>query len=127
LSSSGEFNGFSQSKAEVNEYKLFEESLETNSEQQVLKENHNNSSQLISNNRNKRKFNKFEIEHWVFTNIFKIDLSHNFLTSDSMYFFGTILGNCSNLITLNLSFNHLGYEGGIVLFKNLIQLKNNSE
>ena len=67
--------------------------------------------------------NAYMVEHWVFTNIFKIDLSHNFLTASSMYFLGIILGNCTNIVTLDLSFNHLGEQGGIVLFKNLIQLK----
>lgn len=71
--------------------------------------------------------NAYTMEHWVFTNIFKIDLSHNFLTASSMYFLGIVLCNCTNIVTLDLSFNHLGEQGGIILFKNLIRLKRNNQ
>jgi hypothetical protein len=97
-------------------------SLLLNSEGIRVIESENSTDRLSS-----MKKNIFSVEHWIFTNLFKIDLSHNFLTSNSMYYLGVILNNCTNLITLDLSFNHIGEKGGIILFKNLIRLKKNTK
>ena len=101
--------------------KTFDKSLATISEQ---KPKQGSGSELLNE---LTEEGDFKLEHWLFTNLFKIDLGHNFLGPQSMCFLGVILGNCSNLVTLDLSFNLLGEQGGIVLFKNLIRLKDNSK
>ena len=104
--------------------KLFEdESLMTVSEKRKKDGQFLDSMNASENGFTSSVMNQFHVEHWVFSNMFQINLRHNCLSSDSMYFLGIILGNCSNLVTLDLSFNHLGKEGGIILFKNLIKIK----
>lgn len=60
--------------------------------------------------------------HWIYTNMFHINLRYNHLTSTSMHHLGFSLLHCSNLQVLDLSHNDLGPRGGQILFTYLNQL-----
>ena len=51
-----------------------------------------------------------------------IDFSNNLITVKSMPEFAEFLSCCSNLKSLNLKYNDIGKEGGILLFKGFIRM-----
>lgn len=51
-----------------------------------------------------------------------IDFSNNLISAESMPEFSEFISNCSNLKSLNLKFNELGKEGGILLLRGFIQM-----